>query len=44
MPWYLHSDATPLSTENIQNIIKAKNLMKRAPEAMANKYKISIRR
>ncbi|CAG8841811.1 26700_t:CDS:1, partial [Gigaspora margarita] len=41
---YLRSDATPLSTENIQDIIKAKNLMKQAPEAMANKYKISIRR
>ncbi|CAG8852784.1 33141_t:CDS:1, partial [Gigaspora margarita] len=35
--------ATPLSTENIQDIIKAKNSMKRAPEAMANKYKILIR-
>ncbi|CAG8826045.1 14464_t:CDS:1, partial [Dentiscutata erythropus] len=44
MPRYLHSDATPLSTKNIQDIIKAKNLMKRAPEAMTNKYKISIRR
>jgi len=41
---YLRSDATPLSTENIQDIIKAKNSMKRAPEAMANKYKISTRR
>jgi hypothetical protein len=41
---YLRSDATPLSTENIQDIIKAKNSMKWAPEAMANKYKISTRR
>ncbi|CAG8807370.1 4051_t:CDS:1, partial [Gigaspora margarita] len=39
---YLRSDATSLSTENIQDITKAKNSMKRAPEAMANKYKISI--
>ncbi|CAG8813646.1 17066_t:CDS:2, partial [Dentiscutata erythropus] len=29
---YLCSDATPLSTENIQDIIKAKNSMKRTPE------------
>jgi len=40
---YLHSNATPLSTENIQDIIKAKNSIKWIPEAMANKYKISIR-
>ncbi|CAG8470335.1 2729_t:CDS:2 [Funneliformis caledonium] len=26
---YLHSDATPLSAEDIQDIIKAKNLTKR---------------
>lgn len=38
---YLHSDATFLSAEDIQNIIKAKNSMKQASEAMANKYKIS---
>ncbi|CAB5102893.1 unnamed protein product [Rhizophagus irregularis] len=41
---YLRSDATRLSSEDIQDIIKAKNSMKRASEAMANKYKISIRR
>ncbi|RGB32331.1 hypothetical protein C1646_762975 [Rhizophagus diaphanus] len=41
---YLRSDATSLSAENIQDIIKAKNSMKRASEAMANKYKISSRR
>ncbi|CAB5202207.1 uncharacterized protein OCT59_013441 [Rhizophagus irregularis] len=41
---YLRSDATPLSAEDIQDIIKAKNSMKRASEAMANKYKISSRR
>ncbi|CAG8733372.1 11381_t:CDS:1 [Dentiscutata erythropus] len=41
---YLRSDATPLSPEDIQDIIKAKNSMKRASEAMANKYKISTRR
>uniref|UniRef100_U9SP75 Uncharacterized protein n=1 Tax=Rhizophagus irregularis (strain DAOM 181602 / DAOM 197198 / MUCL 43194) TaxID=747089 RepID=U9SP75_RHIID len=41
---YLRSDATPLSAEDIQDIIKAKNSMKRASEAMANKYKISTRR
>ncbi|CAG8851764.1 12742_t:CDS:1, partial [Gigaspora margarita] len=40
---YLRSDATFLSTENIQDVIKAKNSIVRAPEAMANKYKISIR-
>ncbi|CAB5190932.1 unnamed protein product [Rhizophagus irregularis] len=40
---YLRSDATPLSAEDIQDIIKAKNSMKRASEAMANKYKISSR-
>ncbi|CAB4378495.1 unnamed protein product [Rhizophagus irregularis] len=44
MLWYLHSDATHLSAEDIQDIIKAKNSMKRASEAMANKYKISTRR
>ncbi|CAG8844712.1 21873_t:CDS:1, partial [Gigaspora margarita] len=36
---YLHSDTTPLSTENIQDIIKAKNSMKQALEAMANNTK-----
>ncbi|CAB4438487.1 unnamed protein product [Rhizophagus irregularis] len=41
---YLRSDATHLSAEDIQDIIKAKNSMKRASEAMANKYKISTRR
>jgi len=41
---YLRSDATPLSAEDIQNIIKAKNSMKRASEVMANKYKISTQR
>ncbi|CAB4391150.1 unnamed protein product [Rhizophagus irregularis] len=41
---YLRSDATPLSAEDIQDIIKSKNSMKRASEAMANKYKISSRR
>ncbi|GBB99516.1 hypothetical protein RclHR1_35460002 [Rhizophagus clarus] len=41
---YLRSDATPLSAEDIQDIIKAKNSTKRASEAMANKYKISTRR
>ncbi|CAG8847629.1 43331_t:CDS:1, partial [Gigaspora margarita] len=38
---YLCSNATSLSAENIQDIIKAKNSMKRALEVMANKYKIS---
>lgn len=38
---YLRSDATHLSAEDIQDIIKAKNSMKRASEVMANKYKIS---
>ncbi|CAG8813707.1 10710_t:CDS:2, partial [Gigaspora rosea] len=33
--------ATPLSPKDIQDIIKAKNSMKRASEAMVNKYKIS---
>ncbi|CAG8781146.1 2763_t:CDS:1, partial [Gigaspora rosea] len=41
---YLRLDATSLSAKNIQNIIKAKNSMKQASEAMANKYKISTRR
>ena len=44
MLWYLRSNATSLSAEDIQDIIKAKNSMKRASEAMANKYKISSRR
>ena len=38
---YLHSDATPLSVEDIQDIIKAKNSTKWVSEVMANKYKIS---
>ncbi|CAG8652852.1 4238_t:CDS:1 [Paraglomus occultum] len=41
---YLRSDATPLSDNNIQDIINARNSMKRASEAMAIKYKISTRR
>ncbi|CAB4375515.1 unnamed protein product [Rhizophagus irregularis] len=41
---YLRSDATPLSAEDIQDIIKAKNSTKQASEVMANKYKISTRR
>ncbi|CAG8719552.1 6169_t:CDS:2 [Acaulospora morrowiae] len=41
---YLRSDATPLSAEEFQDIIKAKNSMKRASEVMAKKYKISSRR
>jgi hypothetical protein len=41
---YLRSDATCLSFEDIQDIIKAKNSMKRASETMATKYKISTQR
>lgn len=41
---FLRSDATPLSDKDIQDIINAKNIMKRASEAMATKYKISPRR
>jgi hypothetical protein len=41
---YLRSDATPLSHEDIQDIIKARNSIKRASEVMARKYKISSRR
>ncbi|CAG8841482.1 24899_t:CDS:2, partial [Gigaspora margarita] len=41
---YLRSDATPLSDNNIQDIINARNSMKRASEAIAIKYKISTRR
>src|SRR5688572_3983903 len=41
---YLRSDATRLSEKDIQDIISAKNSMKRASEVMANKYKISSRR
>src|SRR6185436_15555398 len=41
---YLRSDAIPLSDDNIQDIINARNSMKRASEAMAIKYKISTRR
>ena len=40
MVWYLRSDATCLSDKDIQNIINARNSMKRALEVMANKYKI----
>ncbi|CAB4494676.1 uncharacterized protein OCT59_013837 [Rhizophagus irregularis] len=40
---YLRSDVTHLSAEDIQDIIKAKNSMKRASEVMANKYKILTR-
>ncbi len=40
---YLCSDATRLSEKDIQDIIGAKNSMKRASEVMANKYKISSR-
>ncbi|GBB85416.1 hypothetical protein RclHR1_11960004 [Rhizophagus clarus] len=43
MIWYLRSDVTHLLAEDIQDIIKAKNSMKRASEVMANKYKISTR-
>src|ERR671929_1690696 len=41
---FLRSDATSLSDKDIQDIINAKNIMKRASEAMATKYKISTRR
>ena len=41
---YLHSDTTCLSEKDIQDIIGAKNSMKRASEVMANKYKISSQR
>src|SRR3954451_18763715 len=41
---YLRSDATCLSDKDIQDIINARNLMKRASEVMADKYKISSRR
>src|SRR5581483_1091544 len=41
---YLRSDATSLSDEDIQDIINAKDLMNRASEVMAKKYKISPRR
>ena len=41
---YLRSDATSLSDEDIRDIINAKNLMNRASEVMAKKYKISPRR
>ncbi|CAB4395260.1 unnamed protein product [Rhizophagus irregularis] len=40
---YLRLDATHLSAEDIQDIIKAKNSMKQASEAIANKYKILTR-
>src|SRR5947209_7278957 len=38
---YLRSDATSLSDEDIWDIINAKDLMNRASEVMAKKYKIS---
>src|SRR5947209_4788720 len=41
---YLRSDATSLSDEDIWDIINAKDLMNRASEIMAKKYKISPRR
>jgi len=41
MNHYLCSDASRLSEKDIQDIIGAKNSMKRALEIMANKYKIS---
>jgi hypothetical protein len=41
---YLRSDATSLSDEDIRDIINAKDLMNRASEVMAKKYKISPRR
>lgn len=41
---FLRTDATHLSDEDIQDIINAKNTMKRASETMASKYKISPRR
>jgi len=41
---YLRSDATSLSDEDIRDIINAKDLMNRASEIMAKKYKISPRR
>lgn len=44
MARYLRSDATSLSDNDIQDIINAKNLMNRAAEVMAKKYKISPRR
>jgi hypothetical protein len=44
MVQYLRSDATCLSDNDIQDIINARNSMKRASEVMADKYKISSRR
>ncbi|CAG8496462.1 3954_t:CDS:2 [Dentiscutata heterogama] len=41
---YLRSDATPLSDDNIQDIINTRNSIKYALEAIASKYKISTRR
>ena len=41
---FLRSDATHLSDKDIQDIIDARNTIKRASEAMATKYKISTRR
>ena len=41
---FLRSDASHLSDKDIQDIIDARNTIKRASEAMATKYKISPRR
>ena len=41
---YLRSDATSLSDKDIRDIINSKDLMNRASEVMAKKYKISPRR
>ena len=41
---YLRSDVTPLSEDDIQDIINARYSMKRASQIMAKKYKISSRR
>ena len=40
----MRSDATSLSDEDIRDIINAKDLMNRASEVIAKKYKISPRR
>src|SRR3954452_908400 len=44
MVQYLRSDATCLSDNDIQDIINARNSMKRASEVIADKYKISSQR
>src|ERR1044072_1510922 len=41
---FLRSDATPLSPENVQDIINARGSMKYAVQVMAEKYHISPRR